>query len=218
MKHIISTFLIVFVLQVQSQSAQEILQKTINYHDPNGEWKTLKATFEYAENQPNGDTRKTILKLDNATNSHYLNRGDKEAYQINGKYEVEVLMGDKEPARGKMLRSYYVYLWGLPMKLEDKGTNLLDEVKTENIKGINCYKIRVKYEKESYAFFISIKSYQMVAYQFMKNDGSGKGENIYLEGEVKVGNMRIPKARSWYTIPENKFLGTDVLVKGPLTD
>ena len=52
----------------------------------------------------------------------------------------------------------------------------------------------------------------MIAYQFIKTDGSGKGENIYLEGEVKVGTMRIPKARSWYTIPNNEHLGTDVLV------
>jgi len=218
MKYIISILFAVVVLQVQSQSAKEILQKTIDYHDPNGEWKSLKATFEYAEKQPNGDVRKTVFKLDNAANSHYLNRGDKEAYRVNGKYEVEVLLGDKDAARGKMLRSYYVYLWGLPMKLQDKGTKLLDEVKTENVKGADCFKIRVKYEKETYAFFVTKDTYQMVAYRFMKNDGSGKGENIYLEGEVTVGRMKIPKARSWYTIPNDTFLGTDVLVKGILSN
>lgn len=215
----ILTFLIVGIATLSNaQSAKDILQKTINYHDPNGEWKTLKATFEYNEIQPNSTERKTIFKLNNAANSHYLNRGDKEAYQVNGKYEVEVLKGDKDADRGKMLRSYYVYLWGLPMKLQDKGTELLDEVKTENIKGTDCYKIRVKYEEETYAFFITKDKYQMIAYQFMKNDGSDKGENIYLEGEVQVGTMRIPKARSWYTIPENKFLGTDVLMKGTVIE
>ena len=92
------------------QSTKEILQRAINYHDPKGEWKTLKATFEFAEIQPNGDERKTIFKINNVANSHYINRGDKEAYQMNGKNEVEVLLGDKDAERGKMLRSYYVYL------------------------------------------------------------------------------------------------------------
>ena len=213
MKKFIILSITFLAFQGYSQSAKEILAKTINYHDPRGEWKTLKATFEYAEKQPDGVVRKTILKLDNAANSHYINRGDEEAYQVNGKYDVEVLIGDKEPERGKMLRGYYVYLWGLPMKLHDEGTKLMKEVTDENIKGTDCYGIRVVYEKENYAFFINKDNFQMVAYQFIKNDGTGKGENIYLEGEVKVASMRIPKARSWYTIPEDKFLGTDELVE-----
>lgn len=213
MKKLIILSITFLAFQGYSQSAKEILAKTVNYHDPNGEWKTLKATFEYAEKQPDGVVRKTILKLDNAANSHYLNRGDEEAYQVNGNYDVEVLLGDKEPERGKMLRGYYVYLWGLPMKLQDKSTKLMDEVATENIKGMDCHRIQVNYEKENYFFFVTKDDFRMIAYRFIKNDGTGKGENIYLEGEVNVGNMRIPKARSWYTIPGDEFLGTDELVE-----
>ena len=85
MKKLIILSILFLPFQVLSQKVEEILKNTINYHDPNGEWKTLKATFEYAEKQPDGTVRKTILKLNNAANSHYINRGDKEAYQVNGK-------------------------------------------------------------------------------------------------------------------------------------
>ena len=51
----------------------------------------------------------------------------------------------------------------------------------------------------------------MVAYQFFRNDNSGSGEFIQLSGEVKVGTMRIPKARTWYELPGNVLLGTDIL-------
>ena len=128
---------------------------------------------------------------------------------------MKVLLGDRDAERGKMLRSYYVYLWGLPMKLLDDKANI-KIAKSETVKGVDCHVLQMAYEKETWTYFIKKSNDQMIAYRFIKNDGTGKGENIYLEGEVKVGNMRIPKARSWYTIPDNKFLGTDVLVAGEL--
>lgn len=198
-------------LFLHGQTAEEILQKAAAYHDPNGEWKSLKATFTYKETRPNDDPRKTILTLDNPRNWHKLNRNDEEVYVVNGKGEVSIEKGDGDQARGKLLRNYYVFLWGLPMKLLDRGTPIQEQLETRKIKAIDCHGLVVNYEKETYTFYFSKKDFRMVAYQFFKNDDSGKEEIIHLDKEIKVGGMRIPKERAWYELPGNKYLGTDIL-------
>ena len=39
-----------------------------------------------------------------------------------------------------------------------------------------------------------------------------KAELITLEDEIEVNGIKIPQKRSWYTLPEMKYLGTDVLI------
>ena len=194
-----------------SQSPQEILKKAVEYHDPEGQWKTLKATFSFVETRPGGEDRQTILELNNAANEHIINRNGIEIYRVNGKGEVDIMKGDGERDRGKLLRNYYVFLWGLPMKLMDKGTPVQPTLRNQKIKDIDCFGVEVKYEKETYTFFFSRKNYRMVAYQFYNNDDSGKGEMILLEDEVDVQGMKIPQKRSWYELPGNTYLGTDIL-------
>lgn len=193
------------------QSPQEIIAKSIAYHDPLGEWKSLKAVFNYRETRPSGNDRMTILELNNAVNWHKLSRNDEEIYEVNGKGEVQVLKGDKGADRGKLLRNYYVFLWGLPMKLGSRSTPVQPKVENRTVKEVSCHGVVVKYEKETYTFYFAKDNYRLVAYQFFKNDDSGKGEIIHLEKEIAVGKMRLPQERSWYELPGEKFLGTDIL-------
>lgn len=207
-------FFIVLVFQgfiLSAQTAQEILEKAIDYHDPDRQWKSLEATFSFKENRPDGADRRTILKLKNAENWHSLNRNDEEIYEIDGRGNVNFLMEKGDGDRARMLRSYYVYLWGLPMKLFDKGTPVDSKTTNRTIKGLDCYGVVVPYNKETYTFYFSKENYRMVAYQFFKNDDSGKGEMIHLKDEIKFKKMRIPKERSWYELPNDKYLGSDIL-------
>ena len=197
-------------LLVIAQTAQSILQNSISYHDPNGEWKTLKATFIFKETRPDGPDRKTMFTIDNARNKHTINRNDEEIYETDGSI-VRVVKGSGNQERGKMLRNYYVYLWGLPMKLMDQGTSLSDKVGKKAIGEKQCFTLTVEYEKETWTYYIDQKNFALRAYGFRKNNGSGQEEFIQLEGEVLVGNMKLPKSRSWYDMPANKYLGTDTL-------
>lgn len=209
----IAFILLVFPAILSAQTPEEVLQKAVKYHDPMGEWKSLKATFIFSETRPDGEDRKTILELDNSKNWHKINRNNEEIYEVNGAGEVKVLKGENDAERGKTLRNYYVYLWGLPMKLLDKGTPMANKIITRNIDGIKHIGLEVTYENETYTYFFDLSNFRMVAYQFYKNDDTGIGEFISLKGEEKVGNMRIPKERSWYELPENKYLGTDILTE-----
>jgi hypothetical protein len=200
-----------FVLVAQA-SAEEVLEKAMSYHDPQDNWPSLSATFTFKETRPEGADRSTIISLDNATSYMKINRNEEEIYEVNGEV-AEVLKGDKDKERALVLRNYYLYLWGLPMKLYDKGTPEITISEDEKVEDINCNVLRVAYEKDTWYFFIDEKSGRMLQYKFYQDDEESKGELITLEGEIRVKGIKIPQKRSWYTLPEMKYLGTDILSK-----
>lgn len=198
------------VASSQNLSAREILNNSISFHDPDGEWPTLKAELEFNETRPNGPDRKAIAIIDNSTSFFKLNRNDEEIYQV----EVEncvVEKGDGTSERGLMLRNYYTYLWGLPMKLKDPGTQLDESYAEEIIEGVDCYVLRVPYEKDIWYFYMRKDNFAMIAYKFYKDEAAGKGEYIPTNGLFSVGNMKIPNNRTWYELPGNRILGTDIM-------
>jgi len=193
-----------------AQTADEILATAIRYHDPQNEWPALKAIFQYTETRPSGEDRKTVFDLDNGKGIWRLNRSQEEIYEVVND-EVTVLKGDKEPSRGLLLRNYCLYLWGLPMKLKDESTPQITRVKDEKVNENTTFVLRVAYEKETYYFSFDQDSGRMLEYRFFKDEKAGKGEVITLEGEITFNNLKLPKERSWYTLPEKKYLGTDIL-------
>ncbi|MEQ9231432.1 MAG: DUF6503 family protein [Cyclobacteriaceae bacterium] len=205
--------LLVFPAILSAQTPEEVLQKAVKYHDPMGEWKSLKATFIFSETRPDGEDRKTILELDNSKNWHKINRNDEEIYEVNSQGKVRIVKGDGSEDRAKTLRSYYVFLWGLPMKLMRANTPIQPKVLSQKIDGLDCHGVVVRYDEETYTFFFAKENYRMLAYQFYRNDDSGFGELIKLKGELMVGSMKIPQERSWYELPENKYLGSDIIAE-----
>jgi hypothetical protein len=201
--------LLIFSAQSQDKSAQELLIQTINYHDPAGNWNSLNKTLFFEEIQPEKTARSTEVKIDNTTGYFRMNRGnEKIAGMLLDSCFIE--KGDLNCERAEMMRNYYLYLWGLPMKLLDKNTPLSSEVGSIMYEDEECHVLQVNYEKDTWSFYISSKNFSMKAYKFIQKDGTG--ELIKLQGLLEVDGMKIPKERSWYTIPGNKHLGTDILV------
>ena len=110
-----------------------------------------------------------------------------------------------------MIRNYFLYLWGLPMKLLDPGTQFAPEVRSSEIDGNPCDVLRVIYEKDTWYFHIDRENGRMRQYEFYKDDTKAAEEIITLEGEIRAGPIRIPQKRNWYKIPRNEYLGTDIL-------
>lgn len=191
----------------------EVLARATAYHDPHGEWAALEdTTFHFIETRPGAENKTVTMVLNNRTTSMRLDRNGTEAYAIT-RESCTVIAGERDAARGLMLRNYYLYLWGLPMKLHDADTPLDAEVTTAEIDGAACDVIRVVYEQDTWYFFIDQQTGRMRRYTFYKDEAAGKGELIKLEDEIQVGSMRIPQKRSWYTLPGMKYLGTDILTK-----
>lgn len=66
-------------------------------------------------------------------------------------------------------------------------------------------------------FYLDPVTYALQAYRFNHGEPQS-GEYIILEQEVITNGIKIPKVRKWYLNKNNKYLGTDTLVKAePLT-
>lgn len=198
-----------------AQTPEQVLARALAYHDPAGEWSNLSAELRFAETRPKGDDTQSVIRLDNRRTYMHIDFSGKEAYEITGQ-ECVIIKGDKDAERGLSMRNYFLYLWGLPMKLQDPGTHFDPTIESSVIDGAPCDVIRVTYEKDFWYFHIDRSSGRMRQYEFYWDEEKTKGEIITLAEEFELAGMRIPKVRTWYKLPGNELLGTDTLVSAQL--
>lgn len=220
-------------VHAQTPSAQEILSRSIQYHDPQGTWGKVRLHFTLEESRPNGPTRQSqveinlpesIFKISQTRDSNIVERtvsGDQCAFALNGKSnlsEAEIKQFGLTCDRSISTRNYYTYLWGLPMKLKDPGTILHQEVEQTDYFGKPAYKLKVSYDaavgSDTWYFYFDPATYALVGYRFYHDEAKNDGEYILLDHEIQIGNLRLPQTRKWYTHQDEKFLGADTLVEG----
>ncbi len=211
---LISISLLPVLTFAQVRSSQEILEKSIQYHDPEGQWPLFKERLFFKADLADKSEIFTEIEIDNR-------RGYFKFKQEEANTEIGILQdscfiisGDSDCNAIKKTRNYWIYLWGLPMKLKDPGTNVDTEVQERKLKEFDCYVIRVPYVKDTWYFYIDKSNFALRAYEFFVDEEKRIGERIYLEGEFSIDKMRIPQSRSWYYTHEDKrFLATDQLLK-----
>jgi ribosomal protein L24E len=210
---------------------QQLLEKTIAYHDPQNNWPKLKTHLYLSSTDTAGKESLFELEMDN-TNGYFCHishedgkeivkgmADGKEFYLINGKREIseeERKKYELNPEGVKWVHSFYGYLYGLPMKLADKGVNVGDTVRKEEVNGKTFQTIHVTYDPaigtDNWFFYVDNETSAMKAYKF--NHGEpGSGEYILLDQELIVDGIKIPKVRKWYLNKDNSYLGTDNLLK-----
>lgn len=211
MRKAVWLLLILPILSSAQTSADKILLRSINYHDPESKWNSLETKLIFNETRPNSPDRSTIISLKNTDSYMKINRNEEEVFEVSHN-KAMVLKGGSNEDRALVLRNYYLYLWGLPMKLKDEATPELAQVKDEIVGEINCQVIRVVYQEDTWYFYFNEQSGRMLQYKFYKDEAAGKGELITLENELTVDGIKIPKKRNWYSLPDSKYLGSDILV------
>ncbi|MEM8896037.1 MAG: DUF6503 family protein [Bacteroidota bacterium] len=198
--------------EARAQTGAELLAKTIAYHDPDGVWPTFQQELFFETDMPDGSVRSSQVKIDNATGTfEYQNPDRSFGIKMDSCYHISGEV--RECDRIARTRNYYVYLWGLPMKLMDEGTDLDEEVYSEQIEDKAYQVLKVTYPDDIWYFYINPETYAMEAYKFYKDEPNQKGEIIYLDGEMEVAGMKIPVARAWYRTENDEYLATDKLVK-----
>ena len=219
-----------FCMDAQTITGQELLEKSIQYHDPKDKWATFKGTLPLTETRPNGADRKSILKLDNKKDYFYLNQNragysiekmveqDVCTYKVNGSTAVPDSLVQKfrlTCPQLKRIRNYYVYLWGMPMKLKDSGTKIHEKISTTTFQGTEVLSMKVTYDKavgeDIWYFYFNPTNYALVGYRFYHDESVNDGEYIPLVGEEKINGIRFPKARTWYVNKDDRLLGADIL-------
>ncbi|GGZ84397.1 DUF6503 family protein [Algibacter mikhailovii] len=235
--------LILFVLLIsissksfcQSLTAQELLNKSIAYHDPNNAWHTFKGTLEVTMEIPNKSNRDSKINIDLAheyfnlitkRDSAIVTYTHKKGECIISKNDsIRISMQKEKPKRShcemtELYKNYYTYLYGLPMKLKDPGTIISEEVKHKTFKGKDYLVIDVNYDaqvgSDAWSFYFDPITYAMEIYQFFRTDEKGKtkpdtGEYILLSEEAIINSIKMPKIRAWYYNKDDKYLGTDIL-------
>lgn len=223
-------FLLATIGNGQTVSGSELLEKAINFHDPNDNWNSFNGAFKVTMQTPNSSERVSIIRLDIPRQSFVLEvtkdddsyafvvEGDSCKISLNGKTELT----DDQKAkyrltqeRGFMYRDYYTYLYGLPMKLKDPGTIINPKVETKEFQGKTYLVLQVDYDaevgKDRWYFYFDPQTYALEVYQFYHDETKNDGEYILLSGLEEINGIKMPKKRAWYYNKDGKYLGTDIL-------
>lgn len=226
-----------FVSFSQQISGLDLLDKAIQYHDPQNKWNTFNGTFNVTMESPKNSNRtsKIIINLpkeqfylkakrDTLISEYHLDK-DKCTITLNGKNDLSSTIlkaHNLSCERANLYKNYYTYLYGLPMKLKDKGTVIHEKVERKTFKGKPYLVLKATYDvsvgKDVWYFYFNPKTYAMEVYQFYKTNDTGavkkdSGEYILLTDEEIINGIKMPKNRAWYYNKDDVYLGTDILNK-----
>lgn len=216
----------------QSITGNQLLEKSISYHDPNGHWTTFNNVLNVTMKTPNAPDRlskitinlpqqyfKVIATKEGNTTEFTIDKG-KCSIGFNGKTELtneELKTNNLSCDRANMYKNYYTYLYGLPMKLNDPGTIVHKNVEEKTFKGKSYLTLKVTYDKavgsDVWYFYFNPKTFALEVYQFFHDETKNDGEYILLSDMETIDGINIPKVRAWYTNKDNTYLGTDALKK-----
>lgn len=233
-----SIFLLFFItIFSQNLTGNQLLDKAIEYHDPNNNWSTFVGELKVTMETPNNPNRDTEIKInlpeeyfyskatrDTITTEYVLEKDNCEiVFNGSTNFSEEVAKKNRLSCeQANMYKNYYTYLYGLPMKLKDNGTIIHDDVELKMFKGKEYFVLKATYKegvgKDIWYFYFNPKTYAMEIYQFYRMDDNGNqkndtGEYILLTEEETINDIKMPKNRAWYTNKEDKLLGTDILSK-----
>lgn len=221
-----------FYCDAQELTGKQLLDKAIAYHDPNGNWNSFKGTLTVTMATPNSSDRTTKITLD-FPSQFYSSTVKKDGntiisilkkeectLKLNGSADIPKAAQDSlriSCDRAKMMRDYYSYLYGLPMKLNDSGTNIYETVQKKTFKNKEYLVLKVDYDeavgKDTWYFYFDPTTYAMEVYQFFKDESKNDGEYILLTETMEVNDIKMPKIRAWYYNKDDGYLGTDTLIE-----
>lgn len=216
-------------------TSTKLLEKSIEYHDPDNKWNSFNSIFNVIMKSPNqsdrlsqitinlpGDYFQVVATRDSTTTRFTLDNGNCEV-ALNGSTDISVETAKQNNLnceRANLYKNYYTYLYGLPMKLKDSGTHLDNKIERRTFKGHDYLVLKVTYDEavgsDIWYFYFNPETFAMELYQFFKTNESGtqindSGEYILLSDEHMVNSIKMPKNRAWYYNKDNSYLGTDIL-------
>ena len=213
-----------------------IILHAIAYHDPKGNWGKVKIQFTVEMTTPRASIRTSNIRINlpkeyfsvkatrDTTITVYTINKDKCYMALNGKDidSISAKANNMSCEKAELYKNYYTYLYGLPMKLKDSGTNLNKTVEKKSFKGKDYLVLKVTYDEavgsDVWYFYFNPETYALEIYQFYKTDDYGNvktdsGEYILLSEEMVVNGIKMPKVRAWYYNKDDKYLGTDTLIE-----
>jgi hypothetical protein len=216
---------------ISSVTAKELLDRSIAYHDPQGRWE--RGAFEITDltSRPDGTGRRTVLRFDNgrgrfemdgSSDGRALNfvvENDKVDVRLDGRSDLsadEIERYRLTPPQLLTRRNFYLYLWGLPMKLRDPGTRLDPRVKETQLQGKAVYALRVTYDesvgKDTWYFYLDRETCALLGHRFYHDEAAGDGEYTVFSEEVSGQGLRLPRVRKWFRNRDDSLFITHTIL------
>lgn len=211
------------------QSAEELIARSIRYHDPKENWQSFQQVLVFKT-----DSNKKEVLIDNINGKVVFTeqKGD-SLYELGSEsgnsfekinnqqidWSDTTIVVSTWKDSGEFWSNFFTYLYGLPMKLKDEGVVIYDSVLTGTLDGKPYYKVKAQYEKENsqeiWYYYFNQDNNALEAYEFYFGVDEKEGEFVRCEEELELQNIKIPKIRKWYLIHEDmRFLGKDELSRG----
>ena len=238
---LLSTILILLELcsnclyaQESQLNARALLQKSIAYHDPQGNWMHFQGTIYLRGSLPRRSPNYSVITFHNERDIY------KSTRKINGKMITggvsqgacfAQVNGDSHLSAESVetynlgceeilkMRNYHLHMLGMPMKLMERGIQINPKVRLVFFGGSPCYEISVKYlksaVKESWKYYFHPETYALSGYRFSPDDSEkhSTGDFVLLEEELEIHAIKFPKVRRWYN-SNHTPIGTDELMEG----
>lgn len=213
-------------------AAEALIERSIRYHDPDGEWSSAEIALRIMESRPGGVARTVELRMAPGRGMVSVSRetaaGDAAFEVVGDSIRSRFMDGEAgldeealaahglDPERVLWLRNYYLYVWGLPMKLRDPGTFVAPEPEPGSYDGQEALRVRVTYDPQvggdTWYFYFDPESARLIGYRFYHDESANDGEYIHLSGEIGSGGLRLPAKREWFKHQGDEFLGEDEAV------
>ncbi len=208
----------------------ELVEASIAYHDPDGVWPSFSHGLMIERERPDGSRRILRVHLDVPGSGFHYEEETVQGVVVKGMSDAGCFATvdgesptDEQAASLRLdcpaierTRNYHLYLWGLPMKLRDPGTNIDPAIADGELDGQGTKVVTVTYDPEVgtdvWYFHFHPETHRMVGYRFDHDVSTGRGEYIFLGEDRDVLGMRIPAERRWFTNLEDRYLGKDFLV------
>ena len=219
--------------------AEELLERTIAYHDPANLWssRTIELVVDVTLSDRLAEARGYTTRKDRilvdipAERFRYRTMRGEDRIEVIGEGESfrAILNRSEEiseedlkthrlgPDQLPGLRDYFTFLYGIPMKLRDPGTVLDPEVKRVKFAGRDVYALRVTYPPEVgsdvWYFYVHPVTYELTGCSFYHDEAANDGESIVFYDVVKgPDGLRLPKMRRWYRNTNGEYIAADHLV------
>ncbi len=215
-----------------NMTGAELLQKTIAFHDPKGNWSKLHSKFFFHASEPQDTAIYEELFLDNRSSffghisrpeGKLVEKGIQDTLyfsRINGDSAMTTEARKKARLSKRaitMARNSYVFLYGLPMKMTDKGVKVSQEVKMDTFNKKNYYVLTAGFEegvgKDTWFLYINPTTFEMEGYRFHHNRKPNDGEFIICQGMIEVQGVKIPQNRTWYSNETGEYVAIDRIKK-----
>lgn len=218
-------------------AAETLIARSIAYHDPQGRWERGAISLRVVESRPGAESRTASVLMTPGRGTVTVGRVTEAATTAFGVMGEEITLrsvngesGLDEEAlaahglgreRVMWLRNFYLFVWGLPMKLRDPGTIVDPEPLADSYDGQEALKVRVTYDPEvggdTWYFYFHPETARLIGYRFYHDEAANDGEYIHLEGEIADAGLRLPARRRWFFHANDEFLGEDEAISLSVT-